>query len=165
MGQKVIDAPFAIAGGNTVMLPVTDAGAIPAEDRKAKIEVAGFIVTRSENEPKLAMIVWNFGLTNKSIKNIESVTVAEVAPAELETPLINDTAPNLVKRYWVGATPPVAATRESVPWLFKEGSTIFVFRFTISEPGKKPHVYLQPAWFSNEVKTHFREVIARINGG
>src|SRR4051812_31576743 len=61
MGHKVIDAPFVVAGGKTVVLPITDAGPIPAEDRKAKIEAAGFIITRSSDDPKLALIIWTFG--------------------------------------------------------------------------------------------------------
>src|SRR5689334_6598337 len=93
MGHKVIDAPFVVAGGKTVVLPVTDAGPIPAEDRKAKIETAGFIITRSKEDPKLALIVWTFGLTNKSIKTIESISVSEVAPSDVEKLLVSDAAP------------------------------------------------------------------------
>src|SRR5688500_2932168 len=118
MGHKVIDVPFQIAGGQTVVLPITHAGPIPAEDRKAKVEVAGFMITRSKDDPKLAMIVWTFGLTIKSIKNVESISVAEVAPTVTEIPLVNDAAPKLAKKYWMGSTAPVAATRGVAPWLF-----------------------------------------------
>lgn len=165
MGYKVIDAPFAIAGGKTVVLPITDAGPIPAEDRRAKIEVAGFMIMPSEGDPQLAMLVWTFGLTNKAVKNVESITVAEVAPADAEMTLVNDIAPKFEKRYWIGRTTPVAATRESAPWLFADGASTFVFRFTISEHGKDARTYFQPASFSSEAKAHFRQMIERINGG
>ena len=165
MGHKVIDAPFVVAGGKTVVLPITDAGPIPAEDRKAKVEAAGFIITRSKDDSKIALIVWTFGLTNKSIKSIQSISVSEVAPADVEIPFVNDGAPQLQDKYWIGNTTPLAATRESVPWLFADGPSTFVFRITINEPANDSREYFQPAWFSSEAKAHFREMIARINGG
>ena len=164
-GHQVIDTPFEIAGGKTVVLPITDAGAIPAEDRKARIEVAGFVIARSKDDPRLAMIVWSFGLTNKPLKNVESIEVAEVAPAKAVVTLVHDTAPTFEKKYWKAGTVPSSATRESVPWLFSEGTSTFVFRFTINERGKDSRVYFQPASFSSEAKAHFRKMIERINGG
>jgi len=165
MGHKVVDVPFQIAGGTTVALPITDAGPIPAEDRKARIEVAGFSITRSKGDPKLALIVWTFGLTNKSIKSIESILVSEVAPADVEKPLVKDAAPKLQEKYWTASTAPALATRESLPWLFTDGASTFVFRIAINEAGKDSRVYFQPAWFTKEAKAHFREMIARISGG
>lgn len=164
MGLKVIDVPFVVAGGKTVLLPVTDAGPIPAEDRKARIEAAGFIIARTEDNPKLALIVWTFGLTNKSIKSIQSISVAEVAPTDVDIPLVHDAAPHLQEKYWTGNATPIAATRELVPWLFADGASTFVFRITINEGGNDSRVYLQPAWFSSEVKAQYREMIAKING-
>jgi hypothetical protein len=52
-----------------------------------------------------------------------------------------------------------------VPWLFADGPSTFVFRITINEPANDSREYFQPAWFSSEAKAHFREMIARINGG
>ena len=82
---------------------------------KAKVEAAGFIITRSKDDSKIALIVWTFGLTNKSIKSIQSISVSEVAPADVEIPFVNDDAPQLQDKYWIGNTTPLAATRESVP--------------------------------------------------
>jgi len=71
----------------------------------------------------------------------------------------------LTDMYWMGATNPDAATRESVPWLFADGASTFVFRIVITEAGKGSREYLQPAWFSKEAKAHFRAMIAKINEG
>ena len=164
MGHKVIETPFAIAGGTTVVLPMTDAGAIPAEDGKVKIEVAGLIINPSKENSKLAVLTWTFGLTAKS-KNIESISVAEVAPTESEIVLVNDQIPKLAKKYWIGSTPPVVVTHETVPWLFVDDTSTFVFRFTINERGKAPRVLYQPTSFSGETKAYFREMVAKIDGG
>lgn len=164
MGQKVIETPFVLAGGTTVTLPMTDAGAVPADDGKVKIEVAGLIIEPSAENPKRASLIWTFGLTSKSIKNIESISVAEVAPTETEIVLVNDQAPTLTKKYWIGSSPPVEVTREAAEWLFADDTSTFVFRFTINERGKAPRVLYQPSRFSDEAKAYFREMVARING-
>jgi hypothetical protein len=162
MGHKVIETPFAIAGGTTVVLPMTDAGAVPAEDGKVKIEVAGPIINISKENSKLAVLTWTFGLTAK-IKDIESISVAEVAPTETEIVLVNDQMPKLAKKYWIGSTPPVVVTHEAVPWLFTDDTSTFVFRFVINERGKTPRVLYQPTRFSGEAKAYFRAMIAKIN--
>lgn len=164
MGRKVIETPFVLAGGTTVMLPMTEAGAIPADDGKVKIQVAGFVIKPSTENPKRATLVWTFGLTSKSLKNIESISVAEVAPADTEIVLVNDLAPKLTKKYWMGSSTPVEVTREAAEWLFADDVSTFVFRFNINERGKAPRVLYQPTMFSGEAKAYFREMIARING-
>src|SRR5262245_3491918 len=77
MGQKVVDAPFIVAGGTkTLRLPVTDGGPIPAEDERIKIQVAGFLISRKEPSPT---ITWRFAFTSKHPQVIEQVVVEELS--------------------------------------------------------------------------------------
>src|SRR5688572_23781460 len=79
MGMEVVDMPFAVAGGEVLMLPATDGGPIPAEDDRFRVEVAGFNLTRTGTGPALA---WGFTITAKQPVELESVEVVELAPSD-----------------------------------------------------------------------------------
>lgn len=164
MGHKVVDMPFTVAGGKTVSLPITDAGPIPAENQSFKIEVAGFTVGPSKDNPSQAMLTWRFGLTAKSSQTLERVVVEEVAPAAVEKLLVEDHAPALKDKVWSGSSQPIEASKTSTPWLYTDKASIYVFRFTIKARGEPDAVFYQPAWFSKPAKEKFREMIAKING-
>jgi len=165
MGHPVSDMKFPIAGGQEVSLPVTDAGPIPAEDKDYKIEVAGFSITPSLLRPKQAALAWQFALTAKGSQTLEHVKVEEVYPDDAVTVLVDDPSPSLQKKVWSRSSVGVEPNPISVPWLFKEGSSVFVMRFTISPAGKPPVVLYQPVWFSKPVKETFRQQVLQINAG
>ena len=164
MGRRVINAPFAVAGGNTLSLPVTDAGPLPAENDSFKIEVAGFTVEPSKDNPKVALLIWRFSLTSKTSQQLERVLVEEISPSAIEKLIVEDQSPGLRAKAWHGASAPLEASRTSTPWLYDEKASIYVFRFTIQARGATPTVLHQPAWFSKPAKEQFRKHIERING-
>jgi len=163
MGYKVVNFPFPIAGGEIVRLPTADAGPIPAENREVKIEVAGFAVGPSPEDPKKAVLVWHFGFTAKRLRELESVEVAEVSPSDVAVPLIVDSKPELIENYWKSTISGVPVGSETTPWLYEEKASIFVFRFTLKQKNKKAFVLYQPAWFSAEAKDEFRAIAARLS--
>jgi hypothetical protein len=165
MGQKVIDIQFPIAGGKMVSLPVTDGGPIPTEESAFKIEVAGFSIQPSLFDPKHVVLAWKFGLTSKTSKKLERVLVEEVFPSDVAKTLVDDHSPSLSGKMWSGSNTGVEPNPTSTPWLFTEGASVFIFRFTITPAGGvNPVVLYQPAWFSRPVKGQFQQTIARING-
>jgi hypothetical protein len=159
-GQKVIELPFKVAGGKIVKLPVTKAGAIPAETSDVRIDVAGISVQPSKENPNQSELIWHFGFTNKQLKCVRRVSVIEIAPSRTETTRIEDAAPSLKDNYWLGVTGPVEATAVSIPWLFEEKTSMFVFRFTIEGETGLPIELYQPTFFSAEAKAIFRKLIA-----
>jgi hypothetical protein len=174
MGQRVFDMSFAIAGGKTVSLPVTDAGPIPAENRTVKIESAGIAIrpavlgsssTSFDPPHGEALLSWGFMFTLKTSKTLERVAVEEVFPSDVARVLVNDQSPSLRGKVWSGGTVGVAPDPASALWLFTDEPSVFVFRFTIEVAGKTPVVLYQPAWFSQASKEMFRRTIVRINGG
>lgn len=164
MGYKVVDMPFNVAGGKTVSLPITDAGPIPAENQSFKIEVAGFTVVPSKDNPSQAILIWQFTLTARSSQTLERVVVEEVAPTDVEKLLVEDHAPLLKGKIWSRTSQPIEASKTLTPWLYTDKASIFVFRFTIKAREEPDTVLYQPAWFSKPVKEMFREMIAKING-
>jgi hypothetical protein len=159
MGHRVVDRDFTIAGGETVSLPVTDAGPIPAENPAFKIEVAGVSIQKSIAGPKLA---WKFALTAKTAKTLEHVLVEEVHPSEVAKVLVDDPSPSLQDKIWSSATAGIEPNPGTTAWLFTEEASVFVFRFTITPAGGPSVVLYQPAWFAPPQKEAFRQAIAQI---
>jgi hypothetical protein len=156
---------FQIAGVGPMDLPFTAEGARPTADKKAKIEMAGFLVGVSDAHPNQASLIWAFGFTNKSLKNVQSVKVEEVSPSPTSILRVEDSAPVFRSKYWSGNSRPELATAQNHPWLYAEGPSIFVFRFTIQERGQAPRVLYQPTIFSPAAKQQFRAQIEKLNRG
>jgi len=164
MGYQVVDKEFPIAGGKTVSLPVTQAGPIPAENQDFKIEAAGVSVQPSTLNPRQAALVWHFVLTDKASKALERVVVEEVYPDAVAAIVVDDHSPALKEKTWSGASASVEPSPIFTDWLFHDGDSVFVFRFTITPAGRPPVVLYQPAWYSRPIKEQFRQVVATING-
>jgi hypothetical protein len=156
---------FQIAGVGPMELPMTEDGAPPAKNRKMKVDFAGFMVGKRAGNPREAALIWTFGFRNKSLKNIESVRVEEVSPTDVAIVRVLDESPKLIDRGWIGTAEPQVATRETQPWLYSQGMSVFVFRFTVKERGQEPQVLYQPTVFSPEAKQAFRRMIEKIQEG
>jgi hypothetical protein len=156
---------FQIAGVGPMELPMTAEGAVPTEDRKVRIDFAGFMVVKPRENPGQAALAWSFGFRAKSLKNLESVRIEEVSPTATAIVRVMDAAPRLSGRDWVGWSEQEVASAGNHPWLYADGSSVFVFRFTIKERGKEPRVYYQPTSFSTAVKKQFQAMIDKINQG
>ena len=163
--REVHNATFVIAGGQSVSLPMTDAGPISAENEKAKILVAGFGVVPSKQNEKQAALLWGFDFEAKSSKQLESVIVDEVSPSQTSVTLVEDKAPVLKNGVWSGTAKSIAANSASTPWLFNKKQSVYVFRFTIQFSGEPAFILYQPAWFSGPAKESFRQMISRIEHG
>ncbi|HWM93252.1 MAG TPA: hypothetical protein VN493_20990 [Thermoanaerobaculia bacterium] len=164
MGHRVIEMQFPIAEGKKVSLPMTDAGPIPAEDKNFKVEAAGVSLQPMFLSPKNANLTWGFALTAKASQNLERVTVQEVHPSEVAKAFVDDQSPALKGQVWSGSAVGVEPNPNSTAWLFQDGSSIFVFRFTIKPVGKRAVVLYQPVRFSQPAKEALRMTIRQITG-
>ncbi len=162
----ISDESFVIAGGQTVSIPMTNAGPISIENEYAKILVAGFVIGPSKGNEKHAILAWGFDFEIKpTIKKLEAVKVEEVAPSTSAVILVEDNSPVLKGGVWSGNASPIPANRTSTPWLFTSDKSIYVFRFTIKPVGAPAFVLYQPAWFTGAAKRSFQEMIAHVEQG
>jgi len=154
MGHKVINMPFPLAGGEIVSLPVTDAGTIPAENEKIKIEVAGYNVGPIPGQEKVPGLFWIFGFTSKLNQKIESVIVQEVFSTDKAISVVDDEAPSMKGVTWSTHTGYAEVSASGIPWLYSNKPTFFVYKFSIKIDGEKVVLY-QPVYFSNRAKQLF----------
>lgn len=151
-GQKVTDMPFPVAGGTTLMLPVTDGGPIPAQNDDIKIQVAGFVLHRAADHRSAPELSWTFAFTSRTGHRIEQVLVEEVGQGSTPRLMLADGAPRLEGGNWSGSTKAVSADPESAPWLYANSASVFVFKFSIKPEGMPVQTLYQPSWFSAQAK-------------
>jgi hypothetical protein len=165
MGYAVYNQSFEVSGGETISLPVTSGGPIPAENSHYKIEVAGFVVGPSTNHENQSDITWNFALTSKNNIDISKVTVESVTPFfGVNNIKFEDNSPLLKNKLWLGSPEPVVINQETTPWLFSKGSSSFVFKITIADRNGSITVLHQPSIFKEKSKQYFLAMVRANNG-
>jgi len=163
MGYKVFDVSYPVANNQILSFPTTDAGPIPAENDNYKIEVTGFSVGPSKEDPKKALLTWHFTVKSKKINKIETIQIDEIAPTYVEKMVLIDTDPTIKNGLWSGSLEPIEASSTSTPWLYAEKASFYVYRFTIKAENSEPVILNQLAWFSKPAKKSFQYNIKKIN--
>lgn len=164
MGYQVKDVVFSIAGGQSVTLPMTVAGPIPAENDTYKIEVAGFSVGPSKEKSSETQLTWGFALSAKKSVNLKQVLVEQVSPGDVEKKMLKDTSASLKNGMWRGSAEPVPLNENETPWLYESGSSTFIFKITIQAEGQNDVVLYQPSTFPQQSKEIFRNMAAKNKG-
>lgn len=163
MGYKVFDVSYPVANNQILSFPVTDAGVIPAETDNYKIEVTGFSVGPSPEDPKKALLTWHFTLRTKKANKIETIQIDEIAPTNVEKMVLKEVNPTIKNSLWSGSLEPIEASSTSTPWLYDEKASFYVYRFTIKAENSDPVILNQLTWFSKPAKKSFQYTIEKIH--
>ena len=122
---------------------------LPAMKDGLRIDVAGFMI----GEGKLT---FTFGFTSKL--PLKRVVVEDVTGREAVV-MVDDPAPVLTKNYWKGNASPLPLKKGGSPWIWEQGDTTKVFRFTVSVVGREePVVLFQPAVYSGRSKKQLQQL-------
>lgn len=152
LGHAVREAPFKVDGGKTVSLPVTSAGALPAENEDYKIEGAGFNASLKKGNPSDSKLTWAFSFVSKKSAELDSIVVEQVTDSGGLELLVKDNSPALKYKNWVGWSAPTSMTKDLTPWLYSGSDSIFVFKFTIKAKDGSSVVMYQPSIISSRAK-------------
>ncbi|MES2737962.1 MAG: hypothetical protein V4672_16690 [Verrucomicrobiota bacterium] len=140
---------FTILDGQKITAEMSGGLPLPAEKEGIKIEVAAFMIQEGK-------LIYSFGFSTQ--KEVTKVVVEEVSGSSA-LPMVTDSAPALSKAYWKGDAKPLPLTQAGVPWVFEEGDTVKVFRFTITTGSDAAPVILhQPAIYGGGVKVQLRQL-------
>jgi len=159
LGQAVSQVPFIVDGGRTVSLPVTRAGALPAENDEYKIESAGFFGSLKKGNPREAELVWTFSFQSKKPIGLDSVIVEKVTTSGGLELAVKDDSPTLSNKNWVGRSIPTSITRESTPWLYSGSDSTFLYKFTIRRRDGSEVVMYQPSIYAGGYKANVLRTI------
>jgi len=152
LGHAVSESPFKVDGGKTVNLPVTRAGALPAENENYKIEGAGFFSSLEKGSPSESKLTWAFSFVSKKSDELDSVVVEQVTDSGGLELVVKDNFPALKNKNWVGRSTPVSMTKDLSPWLYSSSDSTFVFKFTIKAKDGSSIVMYQPSKILGSVK-------------
>ena len=145
---------FPISGGEMVSISFNNGTIVPGEDDDFKIELAQFQVN-GKGQPG----VYLFRLWSKKGAVPRSVKVEDVSENE-PVVLLEDAAPKLTAdRRWICITPPVAADRENLRWVFEIESCFRIYRFTIGMPDGRAVVLYQACSYPDFIKAVFRQLL------
>jgi hypothetical protein len=115
-----------ISGGETVTIILTAKGPVPAENDDFKV-VAAMITPNIEKK----QFVYSFGLLAKNGKAPQHVTIEDVSEEKPEL-LVDDTGTKLDdKQIWKQDTAPKTSADPRLGWLYHEGNSPRIYRFTI----------------------------------
>jgi hypothetical protein len=121
--------------------------ALPAEKDGVRIEAAAF---RTGDDGLEFCFLFT---TRRAPVNVLVEDVTGGTPITL----VDDPTPVLDKGAWEGIAKTRPITPAGVPWMFEDGDTTMVFRFTVTLPGRKdPTVLYQPAVYSAATKRILR---------
>lgn len=145
LGYPVSSLPFKADEGKTVHLPMTRAGAVPAENEEYKIEGAGFYAALKKGDAKESQLTWAFSILSKKQADLDYVVVEQVTSSGELQEVVKDSSPVLKNGSWIGRATPIAMTKDLVPWFYLDEDSIFLFKFTIKTKDQNPIVMYQPS--------------------
>ncbi len=164
-----IVATDTVAGGETMQYRTREGGVLPAENDRARVEVAGFGI--QPGEPGRHGLFWQFEVTVREgdLQHVlvEDVTVEagrdplSVRPVEL----VRDQAPVLEAGRWRGKTTTYLLAREAFPWFYSNEDTVRVFRFQLEFADGTATTLFQRTQHEGPVKAQVREQLSAIDSG
>jgi hypothetical protein len=129
----------------------------PRENDLFKMEVAGFVVSRSASGPQLKYI---FGFATKKPGQITRVKVEDITERE-SIVLVDDKEPKIEKNRWSGHSAITPVTSEKTPWMFDNRTTKMVFRITVSTAESDDKEVVQPATYPASAKKMMLQIASK----
>jgi hypothetical protein len=122
-----------ISGGQTVTVILTSQGPVPAENDDFKVLMANMFPNVEKKQ-----LIYTFGLLAKKGKAPRHVSIEDVSEEKAEL-LLEEAEPKLDdKQTWRRDAAPKTGDDPRLAWLYHEGNSTRIFRFTIvTEDGRR----------------------------
>jgi hypothetical protein len=143
-----------ISGGETVTIVLTRNGPLPVENDDFLIMEATILPNIEQKQ-----FIYSLGLLAKKGKAPKHVTVEDVSEEKVDL-LLDDAGPKLdARNIWKQDTPPKTAADPRLGWLYHEGNSFRIYRFTIvTDDGRRlvmHHLTVYPMF----MKVRLREIL------
>lgn len=160
---------FTISGGQVVELAVSERGALPATADGVRVEVAGPIFGPSKNSPEKVALTWAFTLSVPKGAKYSTLTIENVTDTEpkliasLDQPPVRTLkAPDGRELHLLELRGlPSDISPESTPWVYQEGTTTIIFRFTLKRSSENDIALHQLTMFGQEPKAQIQKMVQR----
>jgi len=141
-------------------MPISKAGALPAENEDYKVETAGLDASLKSGDPHGSHYNWVFSFAPKRDAALEYVQVEKVHPDGVLERVLDDDHPVFQDGSWYGRSVEQCVECEAAAWMYTPGDSMFLFRITVKPRDGGPAVMFQPALITAESKAHYARVLA-----
>lgn len=138
-----------LGDGTMIQHPWDEAGPLPARNDWVNVEVAAYLLSESTAGTGFSW-TWTFtlGLGHPGIELVAVSDVTDVATQRLVEP--GDGV--FTKERWLAQSEPMPVSAFHLPWLFRDGESVRVLRFSIADSDGVTRILYQPVLFSHEGK-------------
>jgi hypothetical protein len=123
----------------------------PVDTPWAKMTVAGVDLDRGGGSPALW---WTFAFKSK-VEGLKAVQIYDVT-RDRPRLLIDDREPAPDRGVWRGRTTAVPVNRQSTPWLYERGDSLFAYKVVITDANGQQMTLYQPAVITRLFKSEAR---------
>ncbi len=148
-GSGVESRILTLGDGTDIAHPWDEAGPLPASNDWVNVEVAGYMLAEHGQGDGFTW-TWTFTLAVTN-PDVDMVVVSDVSDADalrLVTP--DDGIFN--KGKWLAQSDSMPVSGFHLPWLFKDGESIRILRFSIADRQGQTRILYQPVLFTHEGK-------------
>ncbi len=149
------DAPDAdprtllLGDGSQISHPWDDAGPLPASNDWVNVEVAGYLLSENKEGEGFSW-TWTFtlGLANPDVELVAVSDVSDASTVRLVAP--GDGVFN--KGKWLAQSESMPVSGFHLPWLFKDGESVRILRFSIADKQGRTRILYQAVLFTHAGK-------------
>lgn len=137
---------LALGDGSEISHEWDDAGPRPARNDWVNVEVAGYLLSENRDGAGFSW-TWTFtlGLANRDVDLVAVSDVTDASPVRLVPPgegIFNDGK-------WLAQSESIPVSGFHLPWLFKDGESVRVLRFSIADRQGATRILYQPVLFTH----------------
>lgn len=144
-----------LGDGTQISHPWDEAGPLPARDDWVNVEVAGYMLSESASGTGFSW-TWTFTL-GLSHSGIEMVVVSDVTDTTTQR-LVAAGEGVFRKGKWLAQSEPFPVSAFHLPWLFRDGESVRILRFSIADREGETRILYQPVLFSEEGKRNLTAI-------
>lgn len=138
-----------LGDGSTIEHPWDEAGPLPASNDWVGVEVAGYMLAENREGPGYNW-TWTFTLALLE-PDIDMVVVSDVSDRTVSR-LVNPGDGIFNNGKWLAQSESIPVSGFHLPWLFRDGESVRVLRFSIANKAGETRILYQPVRFTHEGK-------------
>lgn len=138
-----------LGDGSTITHPWDEAGPLPAANDWVKVEVAGYLLAENRERPGHNW-TWTFTLALLA-PDISLVVVSDVTDATA-TRLVGPGQGIFNNGKWLAQSDELPVSGFHLPWLYRDGDSVRILRFSIANKDGQTRILFQPVLFTHEGK-------------
>jgi hypothetical protein len=162
LASCTVSRTFILGDGSTLTHPFHPGGdPMPGENLLVRVIGAVPVVRPGTGADKRAHVHWGFVLAMKT-QSVSEIAITDVSSKKFVT-VVRQADPTFKDGYWGWNAEQRLAAPETLPWLYRSGDSIAIFRIDVTDADGKTETIYQPSRVSEAVKKEILIVVENIN--